>query len=151
MRAMEVVFGQSWLDLLQSVGIVSSLLFGAYSIWREERARQIEHLFAIIGQHREIWKELYQRPELARFLHPKVNLKRSPISVHEEVFVKLLIQQLGGVHQALQVRMFVNVEGLRKDVRAFFAAPIPQAVWEKYRSLQNKEFVRFVEEAQRGG
>lgn len=144
-------FAQSWLDLLQSVGIVSSLLFGAYSIWREERGRQVGHLLSVIGQHRDIWKELYQRPELARVLHPEVNLQQSPISVQEELFVKLLIQQLGGVHQALRARMFVDLEGLQKDVRAFFAAPIPKAVWEKYRSLQNEAFVRFVEAAQREG
>ncbi len=146
---MEALFAQSWLDLLQSIGIVSSLLFGAYSIWREERARQIGHLMSAMGQHRDIWKELYQRPELARVLQNQVNLEQAPVTVQEEVFIKLLIQQLGGVHHALQARMFVDLEGLQEAVRAFFAAPIPKAVWNKYRALQNEAFVRFVEAAQR--
>lgn len=37
----------------------------------------------------------------------------------------------------------INPEGLRQDIGEFFSLPIPRAIWEKIKSLQNEDFVRF--------
>ncbi len=41
--------------------------------------------------------------------------------------------------------MFIALEGMRADIKEFFSLPIPKAVWEKSKRLQNQGFVRFVE------
>ncbi len=40
----------------------------------------------------------------------------------------------------------VSPEGLRRDVSEFFSLPIPAAVWNKFKVLQNDRFVKFVED-----
>jgi hypothetical protein len=137
--------GEHWFDLLQTVGIIGGLLFTAYTTRKDDRSRKIANLIAIKQQYREIWKELYDRPQLARVLEKWVDLEAQPTSLQEWLFVKLLILHLDAVHHAMKADMFVSLEGLQKDVKEFFSAPIPRAIWEKLKPFQDKDFVEFVE------
>ena len=67
------------------------------------------------------------------------------ISVEEETFVKMLISHLSTVFRAMKHGEFVTLEGLQKDVQEFFTWPIPKAVWEKFKPLQDRKFAAFVE------
>jgi hypothetical protein len=134
-----------WLDLLQSIGIVGGLLFTAHTIRADAKSRRIANLIAFTQQHREIWKQMYERPELARVLQDKVNLTRSPITTDERLFAKLLILHLDSVHRAMKEDMFVSLSGLQTDIRMSFARPILRAVWEELKELQDADFVAFVE------
>jgi hypothetical protein len=137
---------QHWFDLLQTVGIVSGFAFTAYELRKEDRSRKISNLIAIKAENREIWKEVYNRPQLARVLETDVDLTKEPISIEEHLFVKLLILHLDTVHRMMKTKMFVKLEGLQKDVAEFFSAPIPRAIWEKMKPLQDDDFVKFVEQ-----
>jgi hypothetical protein len=141
--------GQNWFELLQTVGIIASLLFTAYAMRRDEKARQISNLSAIKQDYIAIWNTLYERPELARVLDRTVDLNRHPVSTAEWLFVKLLILHLDSVHRAIKAGLFVSVEGMQRDIEEFFKSPIPKAVWDKLRPLQDKEFVRFIETSMR--
>lgn len=136
---------QNWLDLLQSVGIIAGLLFNAYSTWKEGRAREIGHMLAIADQHRQIWKEFYEKPKLSRILEKVTDLSKEPVSREEELFVTLLILHLDKVHRAMKAGMFITLEGLQKDIEGFLSLPIPKAVWEKIKPLQDRDFVKFIE------
>ncbi len=57
----------------------------------------------------------------------------------------MVIQHVNSVYSAMNDRLVVKVEGLRRDIAQFFALPIPNAVWEKLKGLQNDDFVAFVE------
>jgi hypothetical protein len=134
-----------WTEFLQSTGIIAGLFFTAYSAWKEAKAREIGHMIAIADQHRQIWKELYERPKLARVLEKAIDLDKKPVSHEEELFVTLLILHLDKVHRAMKAGMFITLEGLQSDIEGFFSLPIPKAVWEKAKPLQNREFVKFIE------
>ncbi len=136
-----------WFELAQTVGIVASLLFAAYTTNKDEGARRIANSIAINDQYRNIWKEIYEYPNLARVLDKDADLKKEPISVQEERFVMMLILHLATVFRAIKHGEFVTLEGLQKDVQQFFSLPIPKAVWEKIKSLQDNNFVSFVEES----
>jgi hypothetical protein len=136
-----------WFELTQTVGIVCSLLFAAYTTTKDEGARRIANSIAINDQYRNIWKEIYEHPNLARVLDKNADLKKEPISVQEERFVVMLILHLATVFRAIKHGEFVTLEGLHKDVQQFFSLPIPKAVWGKIKSLQDKNFVSFVEES----
>jgi hypothetical protein len=136
---------QNWFDLLQTVGIVGSLLLAAYATRKDERARRIGNSIAISEQYRQIWKELYDRPKLSRALDKDVDLEKKPISGQEELFVTLLISHLSTVFRAMKHGEFVKLEGLEKDVKEFFSLPIPKAIWRKVVALQDKDFARFIE------
>ena len=141
---------EHWFDLVQSIGIIASLLFSAYTTRKDERARRIGNLIAVNDEYRHIWREFYGQPGLSRVLKRDVDLIKAPVSDEEWLFVKMLILHLDTVRRAIKARMFVKVEGLREDVRDLFALPIPKAVWEKIKPFQDRDFAAFIEDCLAG-
>jgi len=137
--------GQHWFDLLQSTGIVGGLLVAAYAAWKDEQARKVGNLIALNEQYRQIWKELYDRPQLARVLQKDADIGAQPISNEERLFVNLIIMHVHAVWRASKERLFVTVEGLQQDVGGFFSLPIPKAVWAQMKGLQNHDFAEFMD------
>src|SRR5262245_45305825 len=125
----------NWFTLLQSAGIAGSLVFTAISLRIDARVRRVGNLLALTDQHREIWLQLYRRPELARVLDARADLTNKPVTQHEELFVSLLVLHLNSAYHAIQAGMFLSPEGLGEDIRMFFSLPIPKAVWEEMKPL----------------
>lgn len=138
--------GDNWFVFLQSAGIIGSLLFTGISLRVDTKVRRVNNRFVITEQHRTIWTQFYRRPELARIVDTTANITETAVTEDEELFVTLVILHLTSAYYAMKDGMFPKPEGLRKDIAAFFALPIPRAVWEKAKSLQDREFVKFVEE-----
>ena len=136
-----------WFDLVQTVGIVGGLAFTGYALQRDEQSRKIANLIAIKQQHQDIWREFYDQPALARVLEAKADVGNHPISDIERIFVNFVILHLATVYQAMKEGTFVTIEGLQADIHGFFSLPIPHAVWERTKPLQDRDFVRFVEAA----
>lgn len=136
---------EHWLDFLQSVGIIAGLLFTVHTIRTDAKSRRIANLIAFTQQNRDIWKQMYERPELARVFESEVDLDRAPVTNEERLFAKLLILHLDSVHRAMKEDMFVSLSGLQKDIRMSFARPVLRAVWEEIKEFQDNDFVAFVE------
>jgi hypothetical protein len=145
---MEVLhwFPGDWLELIEAAGIVGGLLFSAYTTRQDEKARRIGNLISINEQHSRLWRELYERPGLSRILKKDVDLRKQPVTDEELLFVKMLILHLGVVRRAMKEGMFVRIEGMREDIRQFFASPVPKTVWEKLKPFQDGDFVAFIED-----
>lgn len=135
----------NWFSLLQSLGIIASLLFTAVSMRKETASTKVANLMAITQGHREIWGQLYDKPELSRVLNPNADLRHSPVQECEEVFVRSIILHLNSSYQAIRSELISEPQGLVKDVQWFFSLPIPANVWRKIRPFQNTAFVDFVE------
>lgn len=136
---------ENWFDFIQSVGIIAGLLLAAATFNQDTRERKTANLIEVTKQHRDIWTELYRRPELRRVLHLELDLRESPPTWDEELFVGLLILHLNGAFHAMRNGVFVRPEGLQKDVQRFFSRPLARAVWDKVKAFQDLEFVSFVE------
>jgi hypothetical protein len=136
---------QHWLDLLQSIGIVGSLAFTAVSLRVDSKVRRVSNLLSITDQHRQIWLNLYKRPELARVVDPAADLTRQPVTTDEELFVTLVVLHLSSAQEAMKQGMFAAPDGLQRDIQRFFSWPIPKSVWERIKAFQDKDLVEFVE------
>jgi len=121
------------------------LLFTGYSLRSETKTRRIANLLTLTRNHRDIWTELYRNPRLARVLDANTDPTRQPIQRDEEIFVNLVIQHLNSAYYAMRDELAIKPEGLRRDVRQFFALPIPRVVWTELKALQDDRFVAFVE------
>jgi hypothetical protein len=135
----------NWFTLLQSLGIAGGLLFTAASHRLDAKARRTANLIEITKEHREIWTELYSRPELARISDASVDLEATPITSEEELFIGLLIFHLNSAYHAMRNGLYMKPDGLEKDVAQFFSRPIPRAIWERVRTFQDAELIRFVD------
>src|SRR5258705_3071489 len=140
---------RNWFTLLQSIGIVASLVFNATALRADTKSRRVTNLIAITTHHREIWAELYDRPELARVLELDPDLKNEPVTREEEIFTRTLILHLNGAYHAIKDGMLVEPDGLGRDIQSFFALPIPGIIWEELKPLQDIDFVQFVERYRR--
>lgn len=133
-------------DLIGVLGLIASLGFTASSFRQDEKSRRIGNLLALTAAHREIWTNLYQRPELIRVLDPKADLVRQPVTDQERIFMTFLILHLNVTWQAMREDLFRTRQAIAQDVRWLYSLPIPRAVWEQSKALQDAEFVRFVEQ-----
>ena len=138
-------FGQNWFVLLQSAGIIGSLLFTGFTIRSDLKERRIANLFALTQNHRDIWENLFSLPELARVLDPSPDLNRIPITSRERLFVLLIILHLNAAFRAFESGLLKKPEELKRDIHTLFSLPIPYAVWLRMKEFQDAEFVRFVE------
>ena len=138
---------QHWFDLVQTIGIVGGLLFTAFAARKDEWERKITNLIALNDRHDYIWSKFYDRPELARILKKDVDLNRQPISDEEFLFAKMLIIHLDTVRRAAKAGVFVEIGGIKSDVREFLKLPIPKTVWERIKPFQDADFIEFVETA----
>ena len=138
---------QNWLALIQTGALAGGLLFTGIAVLLDARARRIGNLIQLTQQHRDLWERLNMQPELARILDPDADPAQLPVTAQEETFVIFLILHLSNTYYAMRAGFFQKLRGLRKDIERFFSLPIPRAVWEKVKDLQEESFVQFVEES----
>ena len=136
---------ENWFNLLSTVGIVGSLLFTAISLHSETKTRRIANLLTITANHRDVWKEFFRFPELARVIEPTADVSKQPITPAEQIFVNMVISHTGSVYEAIKDELLTKQDGLRRDVKAFFSLPVPKAVWTRTKLLQNQDFAAFIE------
>lgn len=136
---------QNWFDLLSASGVVAGLVFTAVSLRSEAKTRRVANLLTITANHREIWKEYINDEEITRVLDSTADLLQQPVTRGEEMFVNLVILHTSSVFYAMKDEIVIKLEGLRRDVAQFFSLPIPKAIWERAKLVQNDDFVSFVE------
>ena len=142
---------QNWFNIFSSVGIIGGLWFTAVSLRSETKTRRVANLLAITANYREVWKEFFHSPELARVIDPSADVAKKPITPAEKYFVNMIFSHTSSMYEALKDELVTGQEGLRRDVGSFLSLPIPQAVWKKTKIFQNADFIAFVEKCSRGG
>lgn len=142
-------FESNWFSLIQSTGIVASLVFAAVTIRREARTHKMSALLALDEQHRDLWSELHRRPELCRILASEIDLVGRPVTTAESEFLNtVFVHFCTGWRLAAEHGVF-SEDDLRRDLVAFLARPIPHQVWKQTLNIREQRFVAFVEAALR--
>jgi hypothetical protein len=136
---------QNWFDLFSAIGIIGGLCFTAVSLRSETKTRRVANLLTITANYREVWKEFFHSPELARVIDPSADMSKQPVTLAERFFVSMIISHISSVHEALKGELLNKQEGLHRDVKSFFSLPIPKAVWTKTKLLQNQDFAAFID------
>jgi len=136
----------NWFALLQTVAVTSGFLLVGIAFLLEASARRVQNLIQLTQQHRDLWERMYSQPELTRILDPDANLAKTGVTPEEEMFVVFIILHLSSTYYAIRSGFFQKPHGLRKDIERFFSLPIPRAVWERVKILQDAPFVKFVDQ-----
>jgi hypothetical protein len=145
MGDMEQWLGENGFNLLSAVGIIGGLCFTAVSLHSETKTRRIANLLTITANYREVWKEFFHSPNLSRIIESSADVSKQPVTSAEEFFVHMVISHISSVYEALKDELVIKQEGLRRDVRSFFSLPVPKAVWQETKLLQNHDFAAFIE------
>jgi hypothetical protein len=135
----------NWFALAQTGILASGLFLLGFASLFQARARRITNLIKLTQQHRDLWERMYSQPELARILDPKADLTTKEISPEEQMFVVFIILHLNTTYFATRAGLFQKQDSLGKDIERFFSLPIPRAIWQKVKILQEPPFAKFVE------
>lgn len=136
---------RNWFALAQTGILASGLFLLSFASWFEARARRITNLIKLTQQHRDLWERMYSQPELTRILDPKPDLARTGITPEEQMFVVFIILHLNTTYFATRAGLFEKQDSVGKDIERFFSLPIPRAIWDKVKVLQEPPFAKFVE------
>jgi hypothetical protein len=136
---------QNWFNLFGTFGVIGSLWFTALSLRATAETQRVANLLALTERHGDLWAEFGRNPGLARILEKSANVEAEPVTPEESEFVTRLFLHLSSVYRAMQADLTIRPDGLREDIAAFFALPVPVAVWKAVRRLQDEDFVLFVE------
>ncbi len=69
----------------------------------------------------------------------------NPPTIAEREFLNLIILHFQNGWRVARTTDAEELKTLEIDAGAFFALPLPQAVWENTKRFRNRRFVRFVE------
>jgi len=136
----------NWFSLIQTCALSAGLLLIGVALLFEARARRVANLIQLTQQHRDLWERMYSEPDLARIFDARADLAQTSVTPQEETFVIFIILHLSSTYYAMRSGFFQKPHGLRKDIGRIFSLPIPRAVWEKVKPLQDAPFVKFVEQ-----
>ena len=139
----------NWFNLIQTVGVIGSLLMVAAAGRREAKAKEVENLLTLTELHRELWGSISQRPDLERIFQANVDLTAKPITFAEEESLNLVFVHFQTGWTVAKSGALITLAEMKADIRGFFSLPLPGAVWEKTKDKRNPRFVRFVKRALR--
>lgn len=138
---------QNWFTLVQSSGIMGSILLTALMLRRDRRTRRVSDLLTLAAHHRDLWGDMHRRPELSRIAAAETDLIGFPITIQEEEYLLLVIMHFYTGFMLAREGSLVTLETMAADAGSFFVLPLPANVWARTRSQRDPAFVRFVDEA----
>ena len=137
----------NWFNLVQTAGVVGSLLMAAAAASREAKAREIENILTLSAHHRSLWSFVAEKPELERIFNPNADALMKPATVSEELALNEIFAHFLTGWRVAGAGGMTSLRELSADVADFFSLPLPRAVWEKTKRSRHPGFVRFVEAA----
>jgi hypothetical protein len=57
----------------------------------------------------------------------------------------MVISQMSSVYYATKDVLLNQQEGSRRDIAQFLSLPVPNAVWQRTKPLQNQDFAAFID------
>lgn len=141
-------FSSHWHFLVESLGIIGSLIFTGVTVRRDLEARRVTEHLTLSGQHRRLWGQLHRRRGLNRVLEADRDLVQEPVTREEQLFLELAFVHFHtGWLICREDGSLTPVRVLALDAGHFFTLPAPSAVWAMARQSYQPEFVTFIAEA----
>ena len=149
MGSLAAWLSDNWVSLFQTLGICGSLLFTAESLRRDVEAKRVSEYLTLNTQHRRLWGQLHQRPQLAHLLDADRSLETRPVTTEERLFLELAFVHFHTGWLVARKGSLIPLRVLSTDAGYFFLLPAPRAVWAQVRTTHQPEFVAFVEDSVR--
>jgi len=140
-----------WFTLVQSVGIIFSILISALAFSRETRTKKVSNYLQLVQFHRDIWKLTLEYPQLNRVRKHNVDLLKEPPTSEERQFLSFIFLHITCTFELQNSNSLSKIERLEYDVNQLLSYPIVRHFWEENKRFYNEAFVRFVDGAARIG
>jgi hypothetical protein len=137
---------EHWFQLLQTIGIIASILFTATQIRFQRKSQKVSNSLLVTQHHRDIWKAFISDEKFSRLFQNHIDLVSSPVTEPERMFMNLVFLHISAVLKAIRAKAIFPIEGLESDVGDMLSYPIPREVWREvadYQDVQLREFVNW--------
>lgn len=141
---------ERWREIFELVGTPAALLFTGLALRIDARVRRAQTLLEITKQHRDLWSQFDERPELAGLFARERDMGARPLTDKEARFANFLFLHLRAAHGAHRGRIYAMPEHVAEDWREIFQAPAVVAAWERIKHLHDRRFVALVERYRSG-
>jgi hypothetical protein len=138
--------GVNWVDIAQTIGIVVGFVFTIIQLRSAQRLARFEIFWKIGDSHREVWRPVLEKAELARVRREDIDLKHEPLTEPERAFAISLIHHIEGVYRAMREGYYTLSFHEERDIAELFKLPIFDAVWRESRSFLDRHFAHSIEE-----
>jgi hypothetical protein len=132
---------ENWFDLLQTAAIVASFV----AMSRDKRKEKVQNRLYFTARHGELSRREVTDARLSRINQPVLDLKAVPITTYEENHIREKFHNFAATFYAEKNGVYTQPAALPEDIGAYFALPIPRAVWGNLKTFLDPDFVTFVE------
>jgi hypothetical protein len=131
--------------LLQSVGIVVSILLSAFLLIRDRNSRRLANYLQLIQYHRDIWKMTLELDGLDRVASRDPALRNEKPTAREAQFLTFIFLHMTCSFELAKQQQIITIEQLHFDVTQFLSAPLVAAFWKERKQYYNRDFAAFVD------
>ena len=139
----------NWFLLMQSIGIIFSILLGGYATLREARSRRVGNYLQLIQFHRDVWKLTIDNPDLNRVRDASVDPSTHPATPEENQFLSFLFLHITCTFELQQSSNLVKIERFEYDINELLTLPLVAKFWQDNKQYYNAKFVAFVDRTAR--
>jgi hypothetical protein len=133
-----------WFTLVQTVGIIASLLFTAYELRRNRASCIAANEIKLIELHRDLWRMTIDQPSLMRPFGHDLKPDELKLSIAESRFVNLLFLHISGAFRLTEAGEVRRTGDFRGDLKELLARPAIRNFWEANQRYHDARFVAFV-------
>lgn len=134
-----------WFDIVQSIGIISSLLLGGWMARRSFQANRVSNYLLLTQYHREIWSLTLNTEKYDSITSAKKELWHQPITNDESIFLTFVFLHVSCAYELSRTSSLIQIENVAEDLRGLLIAPKARRHWEETKRFHNASFVRFVD------
>ncbi len=131
-------------EIVEYTGIIGGLLYTGLSLRIDARVRRAQTIIEITKQHRDIWSQFLDKPQLKQIFNRNRDMATHPLADEEVHFVNFLFHHLRATFYARSAGIFIQPEGLKQDIREFFSYPAVASVWNSVQQASDDAFASFV-------
>jgi hypothetical protein len=140
----------NWFTLLQSAGIIFSILLSTRAIFREARSRKISNYIQLTQFHREIWKMTMELEGLQRIRSKTIDCDLR-LTHNEEQFLTFVFLHITCAFTLAKSNDLISIDQMKNDISEFLTFPLVKEFWQSNSRYYNQDFRDFVNACRKDG
>lgn len=134
-----------WFTLVQSAGIIGTLLITLYTLRRDAWSRKITNYLSLISYHRDIWRITIEKPQLNRIKSFDQSLTERALTDEERQFLTFVFLHITCSYEMQKHHAMPSIQMLSYDIAELTRAPLVKRFWEENKRYYNDDVVQFID------
>ena len=135
-----------WFTAVQTIGIIGSLVFAAYTVRRGIAASQLQNYIQLTQYHREVWRMTLELDDLERVRSKDIPDTEFNLTQKEKQFLTFVFLHITCSYEMSKRNEMISIDKLKQDISEFIGYPLVLKFWEQNKKYYNDDFSMFITE-----